>query len=78
MTLEQMAQEYRVNGALLELRIVQLRWRLHNTRQPELRRRLKKRIGTLYGMLGESRRTAYDLQHYYDRRASHGAVGRCS
>ncbi|MGE4547948.1 MAG: hypothetical protein AB7C89_00175 [Intestinibacillus sp.] len=78
MTLQQMAQEYRVNGALIELRIIQLRCRLQNTRQLELRRRLKKRIGTLYGMLGESRRAAYDMQHYYDQRESHGAVGRCS
>lgn len=76
MTLQQMAREYRVNGALLELRIIQLRCRLLRTHQPELRRRLKKRIGTLYGMLGESRRTAYDMQHYYDREGIHGAVGR--
>lgn len=67
MDLQHMAQEYRINGALLELRIVQLQYRLAGTRQPELRRRLKRRIGTLYGMLGESRRTAYDLQHYYDQ-----------
>lgn len=78
MTLLQMAEEYRSNSALLALRIVQLQCRLRETRQLELRRRLKRRIGTLYGMLGESRRTSYDMQHYYDRRSDDDAIQHCS
>ncbi len=80
MDLQKMAQEYRHNTAVLELRVIQLQRALRCTEQTELRRRIKRRIGLLRVMIGESRRTAYDLEHYYDRRAryeKHCVHGRC-
>lgn len=62
-----MSEEYRINTAILEVRIVQLDRLLAETRQPELRRRLQRRIGRLHAMAGEGRRAAFDLAHYYDK-----------
>lgn len=72
MNLQQLAQQYRANAALIELRIVQLQYRLRHTRQPEVRRRLRHRIGILRVLMGEGRRTGYDLTHYYDRPSAEG------
>ncbi|NCB28894.1 MAG: hypothetical protein EOM63_03910 [Clostridia bacterium] len=80
MELQKMAREYRHNAAVLELRVIQLQRALRRTEQLELRRRIKRRIGLLRVMIGESRRTAYDLEHYYDRKAhyeKHCVRGRC-
>lgn len=48
MKLDTMAQEYRRNAAVLELRVAQLKHQLAHTSQLELRRRLKHRIGVLH------------------------------
>lgn len=71
MSLQQLAQQYLSNAALLELRIVQLQYRMRHTEQPEIKRRLRHRVGVLRVMMGEGRRTGYDLAHYYDRTARH-------
>ena len=70
MNLQSLAQEYRAGAALIELRVIQLQYRLDHTRQQEVRRRLRHRIGALRVMMGESRRMGYDLDHYYDRPAA--------
>ena len=58
MKLCEMAQEYRVNVALLELRIKQL--------QPEVRYRLKQRAKFLQTLINESRQTVFLMEHYHD------------
>ena len=51
MKLCEMAQEYRVNVALLELRIKQLQAAQKRTRQPEVRYRLKQRAKFLQTLM---------------------------
>lgn len=65
MPLSHMAQEYRTNAAVLELRLVQLKHQLAHTRQLELRRRLKHRIGVLHVLINEARKTGHYLDQYY-------------
>lgn len=59
MKLCEMAQEYRVNVALLELRIKQLQAAQKRTRQPEVRYRLKQRAKFLQTLINESRQTVF-------------------
>lgn len=68
-SLDSMAEEYRRNAAVLELRLVQLKHQLAGTRQLELRRRLKHRIGMLHVLINEARSTGYYLDHYYEEGA---------
>ena len=65
MSLDHMAQEYRDNAALLDLRLAQLKHQLAHTKQLELRRRLKHRIGMLHVLINEARRTSHYLDTYY-------------
>ena len=67
MQLCEMAQEYRANTALLELRIKQLQLAQRRTRQKEVKLRLKQRINRLRTLINESRLTAFELEHYYDK-----------
>lgn len=67
MTLEQMAQEYRRNTALLELRLRLLSVAQRRARQKEVKYRLKQRIGTLRVLINESRKTAFRLEHYHEK-----------
>ncbi|MGM9613607.1 MAG: hypothetical protein ACI3XZ_08870 [Butyricicoccus sp.] len=66
--LDTMAQEYRRNAAVLELRVMQLKHQLAHTSQLELRRRLKHRIGMLHVLINEARSTGFYLDHYYEER----------
>ena len=63
MALRKMAQEYRMNTALLELQVAQRR-----ARHKEVKYRLKQRIGFLRVLINESRKTAFIMEHYYDGR----------
>ena len=65
MQLCEMAQEYRVNVALLELRIKQLQAAQKRTRQPEVRYRLKQRAKFLQTLINESRQTVFLMEHYH-------------
>ena len=56
MKLCEMAQEYRVNVALLELRIKQLQAAQKRARQPEVRYRLKQRAKFLQTLINASGR----------------------
>lgn len=67
MLLQEMAKEYRANTALLELRVRQLQTARRRARQPEVRYRLKRRINCLQGLINESRKTVYIMEHYYDK-----------
>ena len=67
MALRDMAKEYRVNTALLELRMKQLQVAQRRARQKEVKFRLKQRIGCLRVLINESRKTAFVLEHYYER-----------
>lgn len=67
-TLSGMAQEYRANAAILDLRLAQLQYQLAHTESLELRRRLKHRIGMLHVLINEARNTGYYLDHYYEER----------
>ncbi len=67
MTLHGMAREYRSNTALLELRLRQLQAAQRRARQPEVRYRFKQRIGCLRGLINESRKAAFVMEHYYQR-----------
>ena len=62
MALREMAQEYRSNTALLELRMKELQV----AQRKEVKYRLKQRIGCLRVMINESRKTAFILEHYYE------------
>lgn len=66
MLLCEMAQEYRANTALLELRMKQLQAAQRRTRQKEVQFRLKRRINCLRTLINESRQTAFKLEHYHD------------
>ena len=68
MKLDTMAQEYRRNAAVLELRVAQLKHQLAHTSQLELRRRLKHRIGVLHVLINEARSTGYYLDHSHEGR----------
>ena len=68
MVLREMAQEYRRNTALLELRMKQLQVAQRRAGQKEVKYRLKRRIGVLRMLINESRKTAFVLEHYYDRK----------
>ena len=68
MKLDTMAQEYRRNAAVLELRVAQLKHQLAHPSQLELRRRLKHRIGVLHVLINEARSTGYYLDHYHEGR----------
>lgn len=67
MRLHEMAREYRSNTALLELRLKQLQTARRRAKQSEVKYRLKRRINCLQVMINESRKTAFVLEHYYDR-----------
>ena len=74
MKLCEMAQEYRVNVALLELRIKQLQAAQKRARQPEVRYRLKQRAKFLQTLINESRQTVYDHSEEGDAHADCRAV----
>ena len=77
MTMCDMAREYRKNISLMELRVIELQTALRKTRQREVKYRLKKRIGYLRMLINESRKEAFVLEHYYDRRGGEAyACGR--
>ena len=67
MTRHEMAREYRSNTALLELRLRQLQVAQRRARQKEVKYRLKQRIGCLRVLINESRKTAFVLEHYYQK-----------
>lgn len=67
MQLQEMAREYRFNTALLELRLKQLQTARRHASQNEVRYRLKQRINCLQAMINENRKTAFVLEHYYDK-----------
>ena len=67
MALREMAQEYRKNTALLELRMVELQVAQRRARQREVRYRLKQRINCLQAMINENRKTTFVLEHYHDK-----------
>ena len=66
MALREMAQEYRRNTALLELRMKQLQVAQRRARNQEVKCRLKQRSGCLRMLINESRKTAFILEHYYE------------
>ena len=65
MLLQEMAKEYRANTALMELRVRQLQAARRRARQPEVRYRLKQRINCLQGLINESRKAVFMMEHYY-------------
>ena len=71
MKLCEMAQEYRVNVALLELRIKQLQ------AAPEVRYRLKQRAKFLQTLINESRQTVFLMEHYHDHSEEGDAHADC-
>ena len=69
MKLCEMAQEYRVNVALLELRIKQLQAAQKRARQPEVR--------YLQTLINESRQTVFLMEHYHDHSEEGDAHADC-
>lgn len=66
-SLKELADEYLRNAADMEKRIHQLEEQLKHTRRLESQRKLRKRINTLHVIVCESRRIAFELEHYYDK-----------
>lgn len=66
-SLEDMAQEYLENVAVIEQRIAELQVQERHTVSCEERLRLRRRIQKLYTMAGEGRQLAFEMQHYYDK-----------
>lgn len=66
-SLKELADEYLQNAAVMEARIRQLESQLKHARRLEARRKLRRRINTLQVMVCESRKTAFHLEHYYDK-----------
>ena len=71
MKLCEMAQEYRVNVALLELRIKQLQAAQKRARQPEQRAKF------LQTLINESRQTVFLMEHYHDHSEEGDAHADC-
>lgn len=71
MELCKMAQEYRRNTALLELRKKQLLAAKRHAKQYEVKYRLLRRIRTLNEMINESRLAAFEMEHYYEKEGEH-------
>ena len=69
--------EYRVNVALLELRIKQLQAAQKRARQPEVRYRLKQRAKFLQTLINESRQTVFLMEHYHDHSEEGDAHADC-
>ena len=67
MELCKMAQEYRRNTALLELRKKQLLAAKRHAKQYEVKYRLMRRIRTLNEMINESRLAAFEMENYYEK-----------
>ena len=74
MELCKMAQEYRRNTALLELRKKQLLAAKRHAKQYEVKYRLMRRIRTLNEMINESRLAAFEMENYYEKEGAY--VGR--
>ena len=66
-SLKELADEYLRNAADMERRIHQLEEQLKHVKRLEARRKLRRRINTLHVMVCESRKTAFHLEHYYDK-----------
>ena len=66
-SLKELADEYLQNAADMEKRIHQLEEQLKHTRRLESQRKLRRRINILHVMVCESRKTAFHLEHYYDK-----------
>ena len=66
-SLKEMADEYLRNAADMEKRIRELEGQLEHTRRLESQRKLRRRINILHVMVCESRRIAFQLEHYYDK-----------
>lgn len=66
-SLKEMADEYLRNAADMEKRIRELEEQLKHVKRLEARRKLRRRINTLHVMVCESRRIAFELEHYYDK-----------
>ena len=66
-SLRELADEYLRNAADMEKRIRELEERMKHVKRLEARRKLRRRINTLQVMVCESRKTAFHLEHYYDK-----------
>ncbi len=67
MTLLELSAEYRSHASALQVRICQLRCRLEDTQDTDLRCQLADRIRMLSTMLREARELAVLTERYYDR-----------
>ena len=67
MTMHEMAEEYLQNAQRLEARIKELQEQITNTGSLTVRQNLHRRINALQTMLCETRKTAFELEHYYDK-----------
>lgn len=66
-SLKELSEEYLQNAMQMEARIQQLESQASRTISLEVRRKLRRRINTLHVMVCESRQTAFQLEHYYDK-----------
>ena len=73
-TLEEIAQEYLANVAVIEQRIRELEELERCAKNNEEQRKLRRRIYKLYVMAGEGRQLAFQMQHYYDKPNEGGDV----
>lgn len=71
MILRDMAQEYKRNTALMELRMQELQVAQKRAEQKEVKYRLKQRIGRLRTLINESRKTAFEMEYYYEKGGAH-------
>ena len=67
MTLTELSADYEASARLLRERLKLLRQLLRETRDPEQRWRLKRRIAELTPLLTEMNELAELTAHYYDR-----------
>ena len=65
-SVKELSAEYLYNAQQMEARIYQLESQAVRTASLEVRRKLRRRINTLHAMVCEARKTAFDLEHYYD------------
>lgn len=66
-TLKALADEYLRNIEVMEQRMEELETKLHAVQNREVRYKLRRRIGVLLVMVNESRKIAFQMEHYYDK-----------
>lgn len=74
MEMHEVAEEYLRNAQAMEARVRELEKQVKDADSISTRRKIRKRISTLHTMICEAKKTAFDLEHYYDKPEENPAI----